>query len=143
MRKYIITTIIHSIAKGDYREIVREVDGSLERSARMRYEEYVKEYPHSYFELCVVDHDEKCLEFTTIKSPTPDLHNELLTRCKPWLEELRADAQSSIEGITSGVEDWEKNTGYVAVVKMNRERITDLAALLADLDAAGDMEAIR
>ena len=64
MTQYTIAELVKT-SKGNRREIVQTFNGSdYERAARMRYDELVRTYPMTYFELLKIEHTEDCLAFT-------------------------------------------------------------------------------
>ena len=58
--------IRHVYGKLDRNEMmtVQTFSDGYERAARIRYEELICEYPGKYFELRIIQHEEKVIDFT-------------------------------------------------------------------------------
>lgn len=63
MKTFSIIELVKT-TKGNSRQIVQEFCEHYERPARARYEELVRLYPETYFELMMVETKEECLAFT-------------------------------------------------------------------------------
>ena len=70
MTQYIIRQMVSTVKRNDLVDVIT-IGPDYERDARSEYARVEKEYPHDYFELIKIEHEETCLAFTPFQKDDP------------------------------------------------------------------------
>jgi hypothetical protein len=71
VRQYVVIELVIS-TKGNERRRIDEFPEEYERAARRSFDWHCEHYPETYFELLLIEHTEKCLDYTGRASSASD-----------------------------------------------------------------------